>query len=117
VDLVTSYRGPFAPEFEYEDWAMSWRSRTHTAFLELASRSLSYAVDVGDLAAGRDIAVHVLDVDPDSPELEEKLIWLYWHMGARAAAAAQYQHLSVRQVADGTEPTGLDSIVSALKPT
>ena len=35
-DLVASvlgYPAPFAPEFEYEEWAMCWRARVHSTFL------------------------------------------------------------------------------------
>ncbi len=88
VDLLTRYRGPFAPEFEYEEWAMSWRSRIHTAFLELASRTVDRAIREGDLSAARDMAVCCLELEPDDSDLEGRLVWLYWHLGARAAAAA-----------------------------
>jgi DNA-binding SARP family transcriptional activator len=114
--LVMSYRGTFAPDFEYEEWAISWRTRIHTAFLELTTRALDRSVAEGDLATGRDIAVHALDVDPENPEVEGKLVWLYWHTGARAASTAQYEHLAARDRADGLEPVGLDAIVSAPKP-
>ena len=117
VNLLGGYSGLFAPEFEYDDWAMSWRSRVHTAFLELSSRGFGQAIRAGDLATGRDIAVHALEVDPDNPELEEKLIWLYWHMGARAAATAQHQHLVARIQGDGLTPPDLETVVSAPEPT
>ena len=116
VDLVTRYRGPFAPEFEYEEWAMSWRSRVHTAFLELASRAVDRAIREGDLSSARDVAVCCLELEPDDSDLEGRLVWLYWHLGARAAAAAQYEHLAGRERLDGVHVTPLQAIVSQSRP-
>jgi DNA-binding SARP family transcriptional activator/tetratricopeptide (TPR) repeat protein len=116
VELLASYRGPFAPEFEYEEWAMAWRTRVHTAFLELGSRTLDRAVAEGDLGSARDIAVTSLEVDPDNIDLERRLVWLYWHLGARAAASAQFDHLASRDRADGVEPMPLEALVTSPKP-
>jgi len=116
-DVLLAYEGRFAPEFEYEEWAMSWRSRLHTAFLELSSRAVARAIDAGELALARDVAVHALGIDSDNPELERTLVWLLWQLGARAAAMAQYQHLVAHEDADGLESVALDEIVSSPKPT
>jgi len=117
VDRLLAYSGSFAPEFEYEEWAMAWRSRVHSAFLDLASRTIDRAVGTGDLAGARDIAAHVLDLDPDNFDFERRLVWLYWHLGARSAASALHQHLSVSDTTEGLEPQALEEIVSSPKPT
>jgi DNA-binding SARP family transcriptional activator len=111
IDVLVRYRGPFAPEFEYEEWAMAWRSRVHATFLELASRTLERAIREGDLEAARDIAVYCLEVEPDNPDVERRLIWLYWHLGARAAAATQHDHLMRIERSDGVDPTPLEELV------
>ncbi|MEO6350929.1 MAG: BTAD domain-containing putative transcriptional regulator, partial [Candidatus Limnocylindrales bacterium] len=116
LDLLLRYRGPFAPEFEYEEWAMSWRSRVHATFLELASRTLSRAIREGDLEAARDVAVYCLEIEPENPDVERRLVWLYWHLGARAAATTQYDHLAHRERADGLEPGSLHDLVSSPLP-
>jgi len=116
VDLIYTYRGPFAPEFEYEEWAMAWRSRIHATFLELVTRGIDRAVSEGDLAAARDAAVHCLDVDPANEDVERRLVWLYWHLGARSAAGTQYEHLANRERADGFHPIELQEIVSRPRP-
>jgi DNA-binding SARP family transcriptional activator len=116
-DVLMSYKGQFAPEFEYDEWAMAWRIRLHTTFLELSTRAVTRATEVGELVLARDFAVHSLAIDPDNPEMEWALIWLLWHSGARAAATAQYQHLAATQRADGVDPTSLEAIVSCPKPT
>ena len=34
-DLVSKYQGPFALDFSYEDWAVSYREALHSAFLQV----------------------------------------------------------------------------------
>jgi DNA-binding SARP family transcriptional activator len=102
--LVRSYRGSFAPEFEYEEWAIAWRTRAHAAFLSLANSAIDVFAAAGRGTEARDVAVQVLDVDPDATEIEAKLIRLYWQLGARSAAAAQYAHLESQSRADGIDP-------------
>jgi hypothetical protein len=74
-------------------------------------------VQLDDLRSARDVAAHVLDLEPDNLDFERTLVWLYWHLGARAAAAAQYQHLSVANTMDGLETETLEAIVKSPKPT
>ncbi len=112
LDVLGQYRGPFAPEFEYEEWAMAWRSRVHTCFLELAARTVDRAIREGELAAARDAAVYTLEVDPANPEIERRLVWLLWHLGARSAAAAQHQHLVNSERQDGLESESLEELVT-----
>ena len=33
--MLALYRGHFAPEFEYEEWADEWRTHLHTTYLHL----------------------------------------------------------------------------------
>jgi DNA-binding SARP family transcriptional activator/thioredoxin-like negative regulator of GroEL len=113
LDLLVRYRGPFAPEFEYDEWAMAWRSRVHATFLELSSRTLARSIREGDLEAARDVAVYCLEIEPDNADVERRLVWLYWHLGARAAATAQYDHLAHGERADGLEPDSLQAVVAS----
>src|SRR5687768_2625954 len=89
----------------YQGWCL-------TAFLELGSRTSDRAVAEGDLGSARDIAVTSLDVDPENADLERRLVWLYWHLGARAAASAQFDHLVARERADGLDPLPLELLVT-----
>jgi DNA-binding SARP family transcriptional activator len=114
--LIGNYAGQFSPEFEYEEWAMSWRSRVHASFLEFAHTAVARSVDAGDLQVAREIATRTLAVDPSASDIEHKLIWLYWHLGMTSAAAAQYQHMEGQHRADGLEPPPLDSITAAERP-
>ena len=95
---------------------MAWRSRVHATFLELATRSTDRAIGFGDLTSARDVAVTALDVDGDQLDLERRLVWLYWHLGARSAAAAQYDHFAARQREDGLEAEPLAELVALSAP-
>jgi DNA-binding SARP family transcriptional activator len=102
--LVERYPGRFAPEFEYEEWAIGWRQRIHAAYLEFVNGAVNSLASAGALSAARDLAAQVIEIDPDAREIERKLVALYWRLGARSAAAAQFQHLAALDIADGLEP-------------
>jgi len=110
TSIVESYPGRFAPEFEYEEWAIGWRQRVHAAYLEFANSRIESLAAAGALASARDVAAHVVETDPDAREIERRLIGLYWRLGARSAAAAQFEHLVALDEADGLDPPTLGEI-------
>jgi LuxR family transcriptional regulator, maltose regulon positive regulatory protein len=114
--IMSEYSGQFSPEFEYEEWAISWRARVHALFLELASTSIRSAVTEGELAAARDLALLGLDRDPAAFDLERKLVWLYWRMGSHSAAVAQHEHLASSDERDGLDVVPLSEIVEGGLP-
>ena len=107
---LAAYTGRFAPEFEYDEWAMGWRQRLHAEFLELAAGTMDQLESSGDLSDARDIASHVLEVDSSAREIEQRLVRIYWRLGARSAASAQYDHLASLDRADGLEPPSLRDV-------
>ena len=109
--VIKLYRAPFAPEFEYDEWAISWRSRLHAAFLEFSARTIDALVSRQRLDEARDVAAQALEIDPTAQDAERRLVWLYWHLGARSAAAAQYSHLAAQDRSDGLEPEPLTDLV------
>jgi DNA-binding SARP family transcriptional activator len=109
--LLDTYRGQFAPEFEYEDWAISWRARVHAAFLDFARSSVEQFSKAGELKAACDVCLRVLSVDPDAADIERCLIWLYWRSGATSAAETQYAHFAGRERRDGLTATSLAEII------
>jgi hypothetical protein len=54
----------------------------------------------------------VLEVDSTAREIEQSLVRIYWRLGARSAALAQYEHLVSVDKADGLEPPSLLEITS-----
>jgi DNA-binding SARP family transcriptional activator len=118
ADAIRLYEGRFAPEFEYEDWAIPTRDALHAAFLELVERCLRSAAEKGHWARGAELARAALAVDPTAEDVERNLIALYHQSGAHAAAAEQYAHFAAAQRAEyGVEPPPLATIVSASEPT
>jgi two-component SAPR family response regulator len=118
LDAIRLYRGQFAPEFEYEDWAMATRDSLHAAFLDLVDRTIRRLAVSGDWARAAEVGRHALAVDPSAEEIERSLIALYHESGSHAAAAEQYAHFAATQRSElGVEPPPLATIVSALDRT
>jgi DNA-binding SARP family transcriptional activator len=117
VDLVHSYNGQFAPEFEYEEWAMPWRTRVHATFLDLANSVCGYMVERGDMPGARDLAGHVLRVDPSASDMELKLVWIYGRMGMTSAASSLYRRLQAQDDADGLPTRPLSELLGGPFPT
>jgi LuxR family transcriptional regulator, maltose regulon positive regulatory protein len=114
--LLDSYRGHFAPEFEYEEWAMAWRSRVHAAYLDFARYAISAFVRADRLKPACDAALATLGVDPQASDVERSLIWLYWRIGATSAAERQYAHWAREQRADGFSADPLSLVVAGAEP-
>jgi DNA-binding SARP family transcriptional activator len=114
--LVAGYEGQFCPEFEYDEWAMTWRSRVHAAYLDFAHTAMSRLIEASEFDLARDIAGIVLSVDPTAEDIERKLIWLYARLGSTSAAVAQYQHLASTLRADGLDAPTLKDLTEPVRP-
>ncbi len=113
IAALSVYRGRFAPEFEYEDWATAWRELLHGQYLHLAETLVGRLIQSDRMVDAADLAVRVLQVDADAEHLERELIWLYGTLGARSAAAEQYGHYAeVQRTEYGVEPPSLEEIIS-----
>jgi DNA-binding SARP family transcriptional activator/tetratricopeptide (TPR) repeat protein len=109
--LVDLYAGRFALDFEYEEWAAPYRDWLHASYLEIVERALTSDLETGHFARGINLARRVLDVDPNTDQVEISLLRLYRASGAHAAAAEQYGHYaSVMREQLGIEPPPLDSL-------
>jgi DNA-binding SARP family transcriptional activator len=110
---VALYRGRFAPEFEYEEWASGWRELLHGQYLHLAETLMGRLIRDGRLLEAADLAVAVLGVDATADHFERELIWLYGTLGARSAAAEQYGHYAeVQRTEYGVEPPTFDEVIA-----
>jgi len=115
--LVDSYGGPFSPEFEYEEWAIAWRTRVHGAYLHAARSAIVRLANRFDYRSATDLALRVLAVDPAALDVERDLVWLYWRLGAKSAAEAQYRHLRAQESADDVATDPLSELVAARQLT
>jgi DNA-binding SARP family transcriptional activator len=109
--LVELYRGRFALDFEYEEWAGGYRDTMHAAYLEVVERAVADDLTVGHYDRAIRWAQRALEVDPEADSIEVSLLRLYRNSGAHAAAAEQYEHYSnyVRQEL-GVEPPALEAL-------
>ncbi|HEX9017052.1 MAG TPA: BTAD domain-containing putative transcriptional regulator, partial [Chloroflexota bacterium] len=109
--LVTEYRGRFAMDFAYEDWASAYRDGMHAAYLEAVEDAMVDDTNAGHFDRAIGLARRGLSVDPDAEQLELGLLRLYRRTGAHAAAAEQYQHYAAYLRSElGVEPPPLTSI-------
>jgi DNA-binding SARP family transcriptional activator len=109
LQLGREYRGRFALDFFYEDWAADHRDSLHAKYLEVMERAIAAATSSGHFAEAMELSQAVLVTDPSLDQIEASLVKLYRLLGAHAAAAEQYQHYSsVMRNALGLEPPPLD---------
>jgi DNA-binding SARP family transcriptional activator len=90
--LVATYRGRFALDFEYEEWAASYRDALHAAYLQVVEKAVHRDTATGHFDRGIRLARAALEIDPSAEPLELSLLRLYRLSGAHAAAAEQYAH-------------------------
>jgi DNA-binding SARP family transcriptional activator/tetratricopeptide (TPR) repeat protein len=109
--LTLLYRGRFALDFEYEEWASAYRDSLHAAYLEIVERSVIDDFTSGHYDRGIRIARRALAVDESAEQIEVSLLRLYRVSGAHAAAAEQYAHYATYMRDElGVEPPSLDSL-------
>jgi DNA-binding SARP family transcriptional activator len=109
--LSRLYRGRFALEFEYEEWAAAYRDSLHASYLEIVERSVIDDFRSGHYDRAIAVARRALDVDPTAEQIEVCLLRLYRVTGAHAAAAEQYAHYATMMRDElGLEPIPLDSL-------
>jgi ATP/maltotriose-dependent transcriptional regulator MalT/DNA-binding SARP family transcriptional activator len=112
AEAIKLYRGRFAPEFEYEEWAISSREALHAAYFEVVERTVRVLASEGQWLRGAETARQALAVDPSAEAIERNLISLYHHSGSHAAAAEQYAHFAARHRAEyGVEPPSLHTLL------
>jgi DNA-binding SARP family transcriptional activator len=109
--LTLIYRGRFALDFEYEEWAAAYRDTLHAAYLEIVERAVLDDFSAGHHDRGIRIARRALEVDPAAEQIEVCLLRLYRVTGAHSAAAEQYAHYAA-MIRDevGVEPPPLESL-------
>jgi DNA-binding SARP family transcriptional activator len=93
VDLVSKqYRGRFALDFEYEEWAANYRDHLHASYLEVIERAVRDDTQAARFDRAIEVCRRALDVDPSCEPIERQLLHLYKVTGSHAAAEEQYRH-------------------------
>jgi DNA-binding SARP family transcriptional activator len=111
IRLMGLYRGRYALDFTYDDWASAYRENLHAAVLarvEAAMESSSKAGH-GDIAVG--LAQAMLSIDPAADAIELELLRIYRAQNRHAAAAEQYAHYAaVLREQLGVEPPRIEDL-------
>jgi len=109
--LAAEYRGKFALDFSYDDWASMHRDSLHAQYLEVMERAIAFSAATGRFSEGMELSRALLETDPSLDQVEASLVKMYRLLGAHAAAAEQYQHYTA-VVRDelGIEPLPLDQM-------
>jgi two-component SAPR family response regulator len=111
MSLVEEYRGQFALDFEYEEWAAPYRDWLHASYLEIVERAVVSDLESGHFDRGIAIARRVLDIDPAAESVELTLLRLYRASSVHSAAAEQYGHYASQfREQLGMEPPALDDL-------
>ena len=109
--LAEEYRGRFALDFTYEDWASAHRESLHAKYLEVMERAIATSTAMGRFSEAMELARAVLETDPSLDQIEASLVKMYRLLGAHAAAAEQYQHYTTVLRDDlGVEAPPLDQL-------
>jgi len=109
--LSEAYRGKFALDFAYEDWASSYRDSMHAGYLQVIESAISDDMEAGLYEHGITLARRAIEVDPEAEELQLSLLRLYRGFGAAAAAAEQYSHYAAMlREGLGVDPPPLDTL-------
>lgn len=110
-ELVVTYEGRFALDFEYEEWAAPYRDWLHASFLGIVERAVARDLETGHHERGIALARRAIDVDPGAEQVEVSLLRLYRASGAHAAAAEQYGHYAQRVRSElDLEPPPLEAV-------
>jgi len=109
--LIDMYRGPFALDFEYEDWATGYRDSLHASYLEVIEQAVRADLESAHFERGIRVGRRALELDPRAEQIEVTLLRLYRQTGAHAAAAEQYSHYAgVLRDEVGVDPPPLESL-------
>jgi DNA-binding SARP family transcriptional activator len=111
-EMLRLYKGWFAPEFEYEEWAESWRTHLHGLFLHLAHSTTDALKDQRRFAEIVEVLTPVASLDPTAFELRGTLVAALAEVGAADAAMAHYRNMVALQERDlGIKPPSFDALL------
>jgi DNA-binding SARP family transcriptional activator len=110
VELARQYRGRFALDFEYEEWASGFRDGLHASYLRVVEQAIQFDLDTGHFTRGTFLAERAAEVDPEADDIQAALVRLYRLTGAYSAAAEQYGRYVHTMRELGVEPRPLAEV-------
>jgi DNA-binding SARP family transcriptional activator len=116
-EMLRLYRGGFAPEFEYEDWAEGWRTHLHGLYLHLAHATAEALIRQGAYAEVVEVLTPVASLDPTAFELRATLVTSLARVGAVDAALAHYRSMAALQQRDlGVAAPDFEDLINESDP-
>ena len=110
-DCPTTYVGPFALDFAYEEWATAYRSSLQSSYLQVIEKSILADIESGHFERGIVIARRALDVCPDADNVELSLVRLYKLSGSTPPPQSNTRTTPPGcEKPIGVEPPSLDSL-------
>jgi DNA-binding SARP family transcriptional activator len=117
-EMLSLYRGRFAPEFEYEEWADAWRTQTHGAYLHLAHSTARALIAEQRLRDAVDVLTPLMQVDPLAFDLRSILVACLAELGATDAAMTHYRSLAAAHMREvGAPAPSYESVLRSLRDT
>jgi DNA-binding SARP family transcriptional activator len=98
--LLALYRGRFAPEFEYDEWAEEWRTHLHATYLHLAHATSRALIEDHRFGEAVEVLTPVSNIDSTAYELRSALIACLAATGATDAAQAHYRSMAASHERD-----------------
>jgi DNA-binding SARP family transcriptional activator len=99
-ELLALYRGRFAPEFEYDEWAEEWRTHLHATYLHLAHATSRALIEDHRFGEAVEVLTPVSNIDSTAYELRSALIACLAATGATDAAQAHYRSMAASHERD-----------------
>jgi DNA-binding SARP family transcriptional activator len=114
-EMLALYRGHFAPEFEYEEWADEWRTHLHTTYLHLAHATSSALIVERRYGEVVEALTPVVALDSTAFDLRGTLVGCLAAAGARDASLAQYRSMAAAHERDlGIPARRYDDLLQAV---
>lgn len=112
-ELLGLYKGRFAPEFEYEEWAEEWRTHLHATYLHLAHATSRALLDEHRFGEAVEVLNPVAALDPNAFDLRATLVACLAATGATDASQAHYRSMAALHDRDlGLPARSYEEIVS-----
>jgi ATP/maltotriose-dependent transcriptional regulator MalT/DNA-binding SARP family transcriptional activator len=114
--LVRLYDGPFAPEFEYEEWAVDWRNHVHSTYLRIAHATARHSIRERRFDQAIEVLSRATEVDQEAFDLHGLLVYALHEAGARDAASERYRHWALRTEREiGASPPALSELLEEVR--
>ncbi len=113
VELATQYRGKFALDFAYAEWAGDYRDTLHAGYLEAMEKAIALRLRIGRTGEAISLARGALEIDASADHIERLLIRGYHSARAHAAVREQYAHYAAAmQTALGVDAPTLAELIA-----